>query len=83
MTPECFRSIVRWFGISDRVRFICRPLLARPLYVLPQQERLLNVGSSPEYLDAIDRLVSSKQLLREKVEVYLFLAQNKVKGWLR
>ncbi|PSJ48033.1 hypothetical protein C7H85_04340 [Zobellella endophytica] len=56
-TPRFFQDMLKWYNIpEDRVLIVSKPILAKKLFCLPQQERLTADGGIPpsqEYLDIL------------------------------
>jgi hypothetical protein len=54
-TPEFFQQILQWYGVPpERVKIVNQPTLVRKLVCTGQQERLLQVGPSPAYLQILE-----------------------------
>ncbi len=70
-TPVYFREILEWFNIPlERVKIISKPILAKSLVCVPQQEQLANVSPHDDYLDKLDMNVAKNLDIKRKSGIY-------------
>lgn len=78
-TPRFFQDMLKWYNIpEDRIFIVSKPILAKKLFCLPQQERLTADGGIPpsqEYLDILTKNAAQNGLATESKNGIYFISR--------
>ena len=79
-TPNFFKAIIDWLDIKEHLLLINRPVLAKSLVVVEQQEQLPNIGPSKKYLEELNKLIASKEIPKRRSNNVFVSRSSQAKG---